>query len=247
MLTIGIPVYNALDYLKITIDGVRKNTINKYEIIIVDDCSDEETKNYLKELKDVKLITNTEINGFPKNCNTIIKNASFDKICLLNSDVYCPYGWDVKLLSALNAYDICGPSSCHVYGKQLLEDAKTHRFDWGFDEIEKYAISVSNKYKGDIAEIKTVSGFCFCINKSVIDKIGYFDEIFTRGSFEETDLCYRAREKGLKCVWVKGCYLHHYGHISFSTVKDAEQLWENNKQLFTKKHNLKNLNCIEDK
>jgi GT2 family glycosyltransferase len=237
--TLGIPVYNTLNYLKITLDSIKKNTINNYELIIIDDCSDKETKDYLSSLdKSTKIITNDKIEGFPHNCNLLINNSTCEKIIILNSDVYCPYGWDTKLLLALNKYDIVGPSTCHAYGDQLIKEIKQYKNKWNFEEIEQYSVKNSNKYLNEVKEINTVSGFCFCFNRKLINKIGNFDEQFGRGSFEESDFCLRAKKAGYRCVWVKGCYVHHYGHISFSSIGNSEELWKNNEKLFFKKHNV---------
>lgn len=51
MLSIILPVHNALDYLKKTISSIKKNTYNEYELIIIDDASKKETRDYIYNLK----------------------------------------------------------------------------------------------------------------------------------------------------------------------------------------------------
>jgi len=243
MLTIGIPVRDALKYLEITMDSVIKNTITTFEIILVDDNSNAETKERLKyfsQIKFVKLITNPMVRGFPANCNTIIKNASYDKICLLNSDVYAPYGWDVKLVEALNTYSIVGPSTSHIHGVQQQKEAFDNKDKWDANQIEAYAIKIANLYRNEIQEIETVGGFCYCITKQLINEIGMFDTRFGLGSFEESDLSMRARLKGHKNVWVKGSYIHHFGHKTFCNIpKSYETIWKRNEEIFNKKWGIK--------
>jgi len=239
MLTIGIPIRNALDYVKITLESVIKNTSCKFELILIDDCSDKETSDYLQQYKEYgKIIRNDEVKGFPHNCNLIIKNASYENICLLNSDVYCPTFWIEKLIKALEYYDILGPSSCRVSGLQLIKESEPFQKKWSIDEIEKYAIKISDKFGNEKMDIKIVGGFCFIFKKKVVSKIGMFDEVFGLGSFEETDYCIRAMKEGFKLGWVKGCYVHHYGHTSFCNVAGVDDLWNKKKQVLMKKHKL---------
>jgi GT2 family glycosyltransferase len=239
MLTIGIPIRNALDYVKITLESVIKNTSCKFELILIDDCSDKETSDYIQQYKEYgKIIRNNKIKGFPYNCNMIISNASYDNICLLNSDVYCPAYWNEKIIKALEFYDIVGPSSCRVCGPQLIKEIEQFQKTWTIDEIEKYSIKISNKFGNEMMDIKIVGGFCFTLKKKVIEKIGMFDENYGLGSYEETDFCIRAIREGFKLGWVKGCYIHHYGHASFCNVNKVDDLWNKNKQILMKKYKL---------
>ncbi|MBF0556176.1 MAG: glycosyltransferase family 2 protein, partial [Nitrospirae bacterium] len=155
-----------------------------------------------------------------------------------NSDVYCPFGWETKLLKALASFDIVGPSSGRVCGRQQIEEAEKHKKDWTAEDVEAFSIRNANKFGMTMECIKTVGGFCFLLKKKVIDRIGYFDERFGLGSYEETDYCVRARKVGFICGWVKGCYVHHYGHASFCRVNNSKALWEKNRELFKKIHKM---------
>jgi O-antigen biosynthesis protein len=238
MLTIGIPVHNALDSVKITVNSVLKNTSCETEIIVVDDGSNKETKDYLSQFGN--LITNEEQKGFPYSCNLIMKKAKFNNICLLNSDTYCPHNWDIKIINALKYYSIVGPSSCRVCGDQLIKESEIHQKDWSEEQIEQFAIKIANKYGNYTKRIPIVGGFCFVLTKDTINKIGYFDESYGLGSYEETAYCIEAMNAGLKCGWVCGSYVHHYGHKSFDNEIDSNKLWEENRKKLFAKYGIQN-------
>ena len=46
------------------------------------------------------------------------------------------------------------------------------------------------------------------IKREVIEKIGYFDEIFSPGYWEESDYCRRAYRVGYRSVCAKGAYIY---------------------------------------
>ena len=51
--SIVIPVYNTIDsYLKDCFNSIERQNYRNYEVIVVDDGSNEETKNYLKQYED---------------------------------------------------------------------------------------------------------------------------------------------------------------------------------------------------
>ena len=217
--SIVIPVYNALDYLKKCIDSLVKFTQN-YELIIIDNNSNEETKQYLNELKvtlGFKLQTNKENKGFSYACNQGIKLSGCNYICFLNSDTVLTPNWLGKMMRGfkLENAGILGASTCYIAGKQCLTGLRDKRFNMSLEEI----IDVSLDLKEDYEETE-VYGFCYLVKKEVIDKIGAFDyKTFGLGCGEENDFNRRARIAGFKTYWVKGAYVHHYGSMTFNEAK----------------------------
>ena len=86
--------YNKLEYTKICIESIRKFTPKgKYEIIVVDNNSNDGTLDWLKEQDDLKVIYNDYNAGFPKGCNQGIKISRGDSILLLNNDTVVTPNW----------------------------------------------------------------------------------------------------------------------------------------------------------
>jgi GT2 family glycosyltransferase len=86
-----IPNYNGKhllkEYLPFTIEAV-KNAGAVYEIIIVDDCSTDDSVEFIRsEYPWVNLVINSENKGFSYSCNRGIEVAEYELILLLNSDV----------------------------------------------------------------------------------------------------------------------------------------------------------------
>lgn len=74
-----LPVYNNQRYLKESISSILEQTYEDFELIIVDDGSDEDTREILKEQKDrdsrIRIIQNSENLGITKSLNRGIDEA----------------------------------------------------------------------------------------------------------------------------------------------------------------------------
>jgi GT2 family glycosyltransferase len=66
-----------------------------------------------------------------------------------------------------------------------------------------------------------VNGVCFMVHQSVFGQIGFFDENFRIGGFEDADFFLRARQAGFK-LRTTGCsYIHHFGSVTQKAIKAA--------------------------
>ena len=90
--SIVMPTYNRADYLPQAIDSVLNQTLQNFELIIVDDGSTDNTpfllKNYQKKSNKIKVITHTENKGVSAARNTGNKHATGKYIAILDSDDY---------------------------------------------------------------------------------------------------------------------------------------------------------------
>ena len=74
----------------------------------------------------------------------------------------------------------------------------------------------------------TVVGFCLLVKRELIRSVGVFDEAFGRGYGEETDLHYRARSAGFRCVVADDTFVYHRQGASFD---DADARMRKNLEL----------------
>lgn len=242
-LTIGIPIHNQLDYVKQCLQSIEENTALSYEIILVDDNSDQETYEFLAQQVNERTlhIRNSVQRGFPYNCNTILRHAKGEFICLLNSDTIVTKNWGVRLIEALqkNAnLAMVGPSTSYGVAKnydevaQQLEEVHFKRFEMSYAEIQEFQKLNHQKVGSEWTSTEYINGFCMMLKSAVLPEIGFFDTEFGLGSREEVQYIDRIREEGYQVGWVKGAYVHHYGHRSFSSIADSKVLWQKNKELY---------------
>lgn len=85
-----IPVYNGEKYISSALKSIINQTYNAYEIIVVNDASNDNTLKICEDLKkiydNIKIINLSENNGVSNARNVGIKNVSGDYIHFMDSD-----------------------------------------------------------------------------------------------------------------------------------------------------------------
>ena len=110
-LSVVIPVMNKLHYTKQCLNDVTQQTYKELEIIIIDNASTDGTKNYLENIKGVKVLTNKENKGCAASWNQGVKESTGEWIIILNNDVRIPRNcFDVLISSAISMeIDVISP------------------------------------------------------------------------------------------------------------------------------------------
>ena len=223
-----IPVWNQLAFTADCVDSIFKYTDGGWRLIFVDNASEEKTKGYLESLAKshgdkVVLIRNEANTGFVKAANQGMRASSAPYVCLLNNDTLVTKGWLAEMVAiAEKSADIgiVNPSSNNL----------GQRPEAG-EPVELYAEKL-RKETGAYIELGAAIGFCMLIKRSVIGKIGYFDEIYGMGNFEDTDFSRKAVGQGFKCVRACGAYVYHREHGSFNKARTFEEDFKRNKEIY---------------
>ncbi|WP_195953293.1 glycosyltransferase family 2 protein [Clostridium saudiense] len=233
--SIVILSYNNLNYTKQCIESIRKYTSNEnYEIIVIDNNSNEETTNWLKLQYDIKLQLNTTNNGFPGGCNDGIKFANpMNDILLLNNDIVVTKNWLTNLKIALYSNDNIGAVSPVTNSSSYWQSIPVNYNT--LDEMQNFAsqINISNKTRWE--ERVMVVGYCMLIKRSVLNKVGLLDEDYFPGNFEDDDYCFRIILSGYKVLLCRDTFVHHYGSASFNKNSSYANIMETNKVKFESK------------
>lgn len=105
LITVVVPCYNVEKYVEKCLDSIMKQTYKNLEIILVEDCSTDNTynviKNYSKKDKRIKLIKNEKNSGLSFSRNAGIKAATGKYISFIDSDDYITENFYEDLLEAM--------------------------------------------------------------------------------------------------------------------------------------------------
>lgn len=235
--SIIIPTYNGLTLLKECIDSIRRYTETPYEIIVIDNGSTDGTVDYCGEER-LLFVSLPDNAGFPVACNLGMRMASGDTLLLLNNDVVVSHHWlsnMLKCLESMSHVGIVGPMTNYVSGRQKVaypysDLAEFHRL------AKEVNISDPVKWKG----ADRLVGFCLLFKREVMERIGYLDEQFSPGHYEDDDYCFRAKMCGYSLMMCGDTLVHHHGSHSFKEQfsNQLQALVKRNYSLFVQKWNV---------
>ncbi len=147
VLSVIIPVYNEIDNIKKLIEIV-KNVNLKKEIIIVDDCSTDGTREYLETIKDIIILFHKKNMGKGSAIRTGLKSAQGDVVIIQDADLeYSPNEYP-KLLAPI----IAGKTKV-VYGSRILGKGRFLKKSYFANRV--LTLLTNLLYHGHITDMET--------------------------------------------------------------------------------------------
>src|ERR1700686_789664 len=107
--SIVIPVFNQVPVTLACLKSISRNSPNaSYEIVLVDDCSDEGTKRCLQRIEGLRVISNESNHGFLQSSNRGAVVARGEYLLFLNNDTEVTPGWIEALLRVFDLREDAG-------------------------------------------------------------------------------------------------------------------------------------------
>lgn len=182
-----------------------------YEVILVDDCSTDGTREFLKELPSerYRIHLNAQKKNYAVNNNLGAKMACGRFIVLLNNDVVLQPGWleplwaiyeqEPKVGAVGNVHLNATTGRIDHAGVSFLPSGMPFHCYKGRKRLNKKG------YEDKLA----VSAACLLVEKKVFQELGGFDEAYINGS-EDTDFCIRLRLAGWSIFIAYESRILHY-------------------------------------
>jgi GT2 family glycosyltransferase len=176
------------------------------EIIVVDDCSSDNSLEVLKsKFPTVRVIAKQTNSGFAQTVNVGVAKAKGDIVVLLNSDVVPEKGFLTPLLSHFSDASVfavgCLEKNPEKHGI-VLRGRGIARWQKGF--------YIHARGEVDASDTAWVSGGSAAFRTSMWKKLGGMDTIFNPFYWEDIDLSYRAMKAGFKVVFERKSEVWHY-------------------------------------
>jgi O-antigen biosynthesis protein len=181
-----------------------------FEVIVVDDHADEETRWLLQRCEGLQVVRNEENLGFLRSTNAGVANARGRYVVLLNNDVEVRPGW----LSALVRRAECSPDVGAVGAKLVYPDGRLQEagaITWRDGDCWNYGRGHDPQHPSFtyVREVDYCSGACLLVRRDLWERIGGFDERFAPAYYEDTDLCFAVREEGFRVLYEPAAEVVH--------------------------------------
>jgi hypothetical protein len=228
------------------IDSLEKIDYPNYEIVLVDNASNDNSVELFKERYSsnpkIQLVINSANLGYAGGNNLAIRkliNGDVNYFFLLNNDTVVKPDFLTPLINAAEANDgiaIVGPKIYKFGSNDTLFCAGTKTIpSFGQPFLRGNGERDDGRYD-KVEEVDYISGTALMIKKDVIERIGLLDERFF-AYFEDWDWCIRARKAGYKCVYVPEAIVWHKGSATIG-YKSPPYYYHMTKSriLFARKH-----------
>ena len=186
--SIIIPLYNKENFIEETLKSVLNQTFQDFEIIIVEDCSTDNSKQKAESVvsEKIKIIQHEKNRGLSASRNTGIEKANSDFLAFLDADDIWHDNYLEKIFQLIQNFP-----TAHLFATNYLEAYS--------NEI---AVSPSSNLKNfetdglvpDFFESSLHQNiYCFssiCVKKEIFEKIGGFNTMINYG--EDVDFNIRA-------------------------------------------------------
>ncbi|MBM2827406.1 MAG: putative glycosyltransferase, partial [Dehalococcoidia bacterium] len=201
---------NELKEIKECIPPLLEQSYSNYEVLLMDNGSTDGSPEYVEaNFGGVKVIRNRANLGYAGANNRGFQYASGEYIAVLNPDTVVERDWLKELVKAMEENPSVGLATskiCHLKDKSRINTCGNDvhftglAFCRGLD-LPRGSFSVQEY-------VPAISGCAFVIRKSVLERVGGFDESFFM-YLEDTDLSLRARLAGFDCLYVPSSVVYH--------------------------------------
>lgn len=216
--SVVIPTWNGRDLLAAALASLRRQTLESFETVVVDNGSSDGTHELLtREHRDVRQVNLAENRGFAAAVNAGIAAAAGDVIVLMNNDTEAAPGWLEALVRAMDT----NPDAGSVASRMLAYSAP-RRIDSAGVQLGLYASQIGEgaqdgPWFDQPREVFAACAGAAAYRRAALDDVGLFDERYF-AYFEDVDLGARLQLAGWRCVYAPDAVIHHHGSATSNRI-----------------------------
>jgi GT2 family glycosyltransferase len=240
LVSILVSCCGQLEYTKLCVPSLLRQSRNPYELIFLDIGSLDGTAEYLAGLAagatiPVEVVRAATDLGIPAACQEALARARGEYLVLLNNDTLVTNAWLEQLVALAGlspAIGLVGPMSNMAAEPQLVETVpyrvgrrKSARAlaaglvgETPVDvaAVDRFAQEWREQHKGKWQAVEQLGGFCLLLKRQVLQKVEPLQTDSGLGIFDTVALCGKARQAGFTLACCKDLFIHHFGSKVFA-------------------------------
>jgi len=197
-----MPVLDAADWARRSIEALIAHTPGCYELIVIDNGSREPaTQAFLSRVEGARIERNDANTGFGPASNQGVRLARGELVLFLNSDAVVGPGWLEPMLAAAGDRTVGAVSpmllnedgTLQQAGALVRRDGGTVLYGLGEDPaLPEYGFPRTVDY---------AAGACLLVDRAAFEQAGGFDDVYAPAYFEDADLCLTMSRAGRRTVY----------------------------------------------
>jgi len=201
--SIVLAVWNQLGYTKLAVDYILKNSTGPFELVVIDNGSRPDVREYFDSLKnrvEIQYERNEKNLGPIKAVNQGIALARYSYVIAIHNDVVImERGWLDKIKK-------CFESDPGVGLIGLAGRTEIYRTGCVNEDTLKHGLQnedLNPPMREETADVAVVDGLCLAMRRELLDKVKGFDEQYGYMHCYDLDLSLQSIEAGFRNVIVK--------------------------------------------
>lgn len=236
--TIAVTAFNKCEYSRLAVESILKHTdFSRYriELLLIDNGSTDDTLEFFRSVEPARVIHLPEPLGYPATSLGVYGARGKYYIHFANDIVATPH-WLEHLLACLSELPDAGMAvpACNYMSSFQSVDAQYQSPLNGTAELDAFARNYHDTH-GNAWEERVRLLPCMSIMPAAVARQAVNDSLFYYGEFADDDVSTRLRRAGLRQIFARGTFVHHFGSVTAGKAQHSENSLAVSRKLFREK------------
>ena len=222
-----VPVYGRmLDTTRCLYALARRSGDMAFEVILADDRPAAPVAPLLAWVSGLRTHVNPVNMGFLRNCNAAARLARGRHIVFLNNDTVVHEGWLGPLVRLADSDPKIGIVGCKLLNRDgTVQEAGGALLDDGWGRPHGAGQDPTLPEFNYVREVDVVIGASFLVRRAAFEAVGGFDDRYAPAYYEEFDLAFALRSRGLRVMYQPASVVTHLDGSTYGKAeRDAHSL-----------------------
>ena len=219
--SVVIPVYGRMmDTLRCLHAVAARSGAVHFEVLVADDRPDRPIAPLLSWIDGLRTHINPVNLGFLRSCNAASQLARGRHIVFLNNDTVVQDGWLEALVRLADARPDVGMVGCKLLNADgTVQEAGGAMLDDGWGRPFGAGDDPARPEYNYVREVDVVIGAAFLVPRAAFRAVGGFDTRYAPAYFEEFDLAFALRDRGLTVLYQPASVVVHLDGRSYGKAE----------------------------